>query len=132
MTFFLAGTLAAAGAWIGNRVALKLGGIRVIVVVSPLIEEAAKTGMALLTGSSLVLTHGLFGLIEGFYDAWNSGNGGLKAGAVSVAGHLFYGYTTLQVMQNFGVIQAVIAGYLVHMLWNLTVFKLIVKKRRPN
>lgn len=129
MKFIIAGILASLGAWIGNRAALKLGGVRAIVVISPLIEEIAKTGMALLTGGSLILTHGVFGLVEGLYDVWNSGTEGVKAGAVSFAGHLFYGYTAFQVLHKFGIIPAVIAGYVVHMLWNLTVLKFIVKKK---
>lgn len=132
MKFLIAGILASLGAWIGNRAALKLGGVRAIVVISPFIEEIAKTGMAFLTGSSLILTHGVFGLVEGFYDAWNSGVEGLKAGACSLVGHLFYGYTAFQVLHKFGIIPAIMAGYVVHMLWNLTVLKFIVKKRHRN
>jgi len=130
MLLFAAGALAAMVSWIGNRLALKVMGAREIVLLAPLIEEAAKTGAAVLTGSPLILTHGAFGLIEGVYDAWNAGLQGLQAGVTSFAGHLFYGYITFMVMQrHHSWLYAILSGYLLHMLWNVTVLKFLVKKR---
>ncbi|WP_418791331.1 hypothetical protein [Phosphitispora sp. TUW77] len=129
MLFLAAGVLAAAVSWIGNWLAIKTMGAREIVMLAPLIEEAAKTGSAVLTGSSLILTHAAFGLIEGFYDAWDAGLQGLQAGAASLAGHLFYGYVTFLVMQRHNsLLYAVLSGYLLHMLWNAAVLKFLVKK----
>ena len=130
MKFIIAGILAAAASWVGNRAALGVIGTRVIVATAPLVEEAAKTGAALTVGASLVLTHGFFGLIEGVYDAWGSGFRGISAGLVSVVGHTFYGYTTYLIWQHGrGVILALVGGHVVHLLWNLTVMKFVVQKK---
>ncbi len=129
MLFFAAGVMAALVSWVGNRLALKIIGTREIVVLAPFIEEAAKTGAAVLTGSPVTLTHGVFGLTEGIYDAWGAGWQGLQAGAASLAGHLFYGYITFLVMQKHNLFIAILSGYILHMLWNFTVLKLLVRKR---
>lgn len=130
MTFFLAGVLAAAISWVGNRAALRVIGARVIIVSAPFVEEAAKTGMALTTGASIVLTHGIFGLIEGVYDAWGSGFRGLSAGLISLVGHTAYGYITYLLWQHrYGFGLALAGGYVVHLLWNLTVMKFLVQKK---
>ncbi len=130
MNFLIAGILAAVMSWVGNRAVLRLIGAKVIIVSAPFVEEAAKTGMALATGAPIVLTHSVFGLIEGVYDAWGSGVRGLSAGLVSLAGHTVYGYITYLIWQHrtsFGL--ALIGGYIVHLLWNLTVMKFVVQKK---
>ncbi len=130
MGFILAGLTAAAVSWVANRAALKLSGPKVIVAVGPFIEELAKTGFAVLTGSSLVLTHGIFGLAEGIYDAWGSGLQGIKAGFVSFLGHIFYGYLTSTVLDKYRLfLPALLAGYVVHVVWNITVIAFIMQKR---
>lgn len=131
MLFILAGFLAAAVSWIANRAFLSKIGVQAIIVVSPFIEEMSKTGAAILLGSNIIFTHGIFGLIEGLYDAWGGGIKELYAGAASIIGHLFYGYVTYQVFLGYKVfIFAVFAGLAVHTLWNLTVMKYIVIRRR--
>lgn len=130
MTFIAAGILAAAVSWVGNRAVLKVIGTRVIVVSAPFVEEAAKTGAALAMGASLVLTHGVFGLIEGIYDAWGSGLRGISAGLISLVGHTLYGYITYLIWQHlagFGI--ALAGGYMVHLLWNFTVMKFLVERK---
>jgi len=131
MLVLIASALAAAVSWLGNRAALHFIGIKGIIVAGPLVEEAAKSGAAVLTGSSLVLTHGAFGLIEGIYDAWGGGAKAVPAALVSLFGHLFYGYVAYLTWRKQGVFwAAVLAGYVVHMLWNLTVLRFVVSKRR--
>ncbi len=129
--YIIAGLLAAALSWAGNRAALKLIGTKVIVVSAPLLEELAKSGISVLLNTSLVLTHGVFGIVEGLYDAWGSGFQGIKAGIISFLGHLLYGYVTYLVLLKYNLFFAsVLAGYLVHMLWNIAVMKFLVTKRR--
>lgn len=129
--FVLAGVLAAGASWVANRAALRMIGTKVIVLFSPLFEEAAKTGGAVLLGASVVLTHGVFGVIEGLYDALEGNPQGVAAGLTSVAGHLFYGYISSLVMIKFdSFVYAVAAGYLVHSLWNFTVMKFVVRRRK--
>lgn len=131
MGFLFAGLLAAAVSWAGNRVALRIMGTDGIAVLAPMIEELAKTGTAVLTGSPVILTHAVFGLVEGVYDAWDAGWPGFRAGLVSFGGHLFYGYVTSLVLQKHKlVLLAIVTGYLMHMLWNVAVLKFVVRKRR--
>jgi len=130
MAFIIAGILAAAISWVVNRAVLNMIGARVIIVSAPFVEEAAKSGLALATGSSIVLTHVVFGLIEGVYDAWDSGYRGISAGLVSLAGHTFYGYITYKIWQHYiGFGLALAGGYIVHLLWNLSVMKFLVQKK---
>lgn len=130
MKFIIAGMLAAAVSWIGNRAALKLMGTKVIIATAPLVEELAKTGAALAAGASIVLTHAVFGLIEGLYDAWGADLRGISAGLVSLAGHTVYGYITCLVWQHFSNLAwALAGGYAAHLAWNLAVMKLIVRKK---
>lgn len=131
MRFWIAGTLAAVVSWVGNRAALKVMGTKVIVISAPLLEELAKTGLAVLLNTSVTLTHGVFGLIEALYDSWGSGARGLKAGIVSLTGHLIFGYISQVVLDRYNTfLAATMSGYLVHMLWNIAVMKFIVTKRR--
>lgn len=129
--YIVAGLLAAAVSWAGNRAALKLIGTKVIIISAPLLEELAKSGISILLNTSLVLTHGVFGIVEGLYDAWGSGFRGIKAGIISFSGHFFYGYVTYLVLSKYDLFfAAVLAGYLVHTLWNIAVMKFMVTKKR--
>lgn len=131
MRVLIAGALAAVMSWVGNRAALKVMGTKVIIVSAPLLEELAKSGSAVLLGTSVILTHGIFGLIEAFYDAWGSRIRGLTAGAISFAGHLLFGYISQMVLNRYYVLfAAVMSGYSVHMLWNIMVMKFIVTRRK--
>lgn len=131
MRFVLAGALAAVLSWVGNRAALKIMGTKVIIISAPLLEELAKSGSAVLLGTSVILTHGIFGLVEALYDAWGSGTRGLTAGAVSFTGHLLFGYISQIVLDKYYFFfAAIMSGYLVHMLWNIAVMKFIVTRRR--
>jgi len=131
MRFLIAGALAAGVSWTGNRAALKLIGTKGIVVLTPLIEESAKTGSAFLIGSPLLLTHAAFGMVEGVYDSWEAGMKGITAGLTSLLGHSFYGYVANLAWNRYGEFPAaVLAGYVAHMMWNMAVMKFVVAKRR--
>lgn len=126
----LAGSGAAVFAWIVNRQTLKLFGPTVIIYIVPLVEELAKTGLAVLFNSSLVLAHGIFGLIEGVYDFFYSRQTGITAGFISLAGHAFYGLVTAWAISRFGQIApGILAGFLVHTLWNMLVMKYVVRPK---
>lgn len=126
----LAGTGAAAAAWVANRLALKIFGPMVIVYIVPLVEELSKTGLAILFNTLIILVHGIFGLIEGIYDLFYAQETGLTAGLASITGHLLYGLITAWTYSGSGQITvAVMGGYLVHMLWNLIVMRFLVHKK---
>lgn len=127
----LAGVSAAAIAWVTNRLALKVFGPPVIICIVPIVEELAKTGLALLFKSSIIWTHSVFGLIEGLYDLFYTQKTGLAAGLTSITGHLLYGLITAWAFSRSGqVAVAVMSGYLAHMIWNLIVMKFLVRKKR--
>jgi len=131
LTTVLAGAGAATAAWGLNRLALRLFGPMVIIFLVPLVEEAAKTGFALMFNAHLIMVHGIFGLVEGVYDLFYAQKTGFGAGVASVAGHLLYGLVTDWASSRSG--QAAIGitgGYLMHMLWNLIVMRFLVQKKR--
>lgn len=125
-----AGAAAAAFAWVVNRLALKLFGAMVIVCIVPFVEEVAKTGLAVLFKASIILTHGIFGLVEAIYDLVYSQKTGFIAGLASIVGHLLYGLAAAWAYWESGQIAAALmAGYLLHMLWNFIVMRFLVKKK---
>lgn len=133
MRFLIAGIVAAAVSWVGNRAAIKLMGTKAIAFLSPLLEELAKSGSAVILDSPMVLTHGVFGLIEALYDARHAGIRGIEAGLISILGHLFYGYITYQVLHKHNsFLFGIFAGYLIHMLWNIAAMKFAVKERKSS
>lgn len=119
-----AGLLAAAAAWPVNGLLLRAAGCRAVIYLSPLAEEAAKTGCALLLNTSIPFTHITFGLIEALWDAAGPGRGRL-AGLISLAGHAVFGYGTLWLYSYSNSIWPALAGvYLVHTGWNALVMYL--------
>lgn len=126
----LAGATAAAVAWVFNRLALKFFGLPVIIYIVPLVEELAKTGLAVLFNAPVILVHAGFGLIEGIYDFFYTRKTGLSAGLVSLTGHLLYGLVTVWAFKQSGQMAVgIVGGYLVHMLWNLVVMRFLVHKK---
>ncbi len=124
MVLTTAGLLAALMAYVLNRILLRVAGNRVIVLVVPFVEELAKTGSAVLLGSALIATHGLFGVVEAFHDVAISRKHGLEAGMVSIAGHLVFGLITRSLV---GIpvhwVYAALATGMVHALWNSIVLR---------
>jgi len=93
-------SLAAVIVWLVNRQMVNLLGNKAIVAAAPFIEELFKSGTAVLLKVPLVALHGVFGLLEGFYD--------LAAGAqvlpaiIGVFSHLFFGWATSSLMKLVG------------------------------
>ncbi|MDD2400886.1 MAG: hypothetical protein PHI90_05830 [Clostridia bacterium] len=132
MSYLVAGIFAASLAWVVNRLAIKYFGEYSIIWVIPLLEETIKTGVALLSGTSLVLTHGIFGCIEAIHDYYFSRKWGLVAGVSSVVSHLLYGWLTIWIYDNIlsWVASVVLVGSL-HTFWNFIMIKLfsyVIKK----
>lgn len=132
MSYLVAGIFAASLAWVVNRLVIKYFGEYSIIWVIPLLEETIKTGVALLSGTSLVLTHGIFGCIEAIHDYYFSRKWGLVAGVSSVVSHLLYGWLTIWIYDNIlsWVASVVLVGSL-HTFWNFIMIKLfsyVIKK----
>jgi len=132
MNWIWAGLFALGAAWQINKIIIKYWGDRGTVWVTPLLEEVLKTGGAFLFGADLILTHGLFGTIEAFYDLKTARRKGPPAALASFLGHLAFG-----VAANAGLIfhqslwAAIIYGLLGHLAWNVLVSLLVNGKRVP-
>lgn len=100
-----------------------------IYLITPVIEESAKTFLALALGGSVIITHGIFGLIEAVYDLFPFESKKIRAFSISFVSHLLFGFLTLGIYGfflswNFAVILVSAA----HMTWNYLVIKLIKTK----
>jgi len=129
MLFLVAGLLASAVAWSLNRWSLHVLGDEVVVYLAPLVEECAKTIAAVALGASIFFTHATFGTVEAVWDIFTSRRTGIPAGMVSYFGHMVFGYLSEKLFLAFtGVLLAVIGGYAAHLVWNLFVIKVLVRR----
>lgn len=119
MAFILAGFLAALMSWVLNQILIGAFREKAIIYWIPLVEETNKTLWALAMDSSILLVHGVFGTIEAIYDIFLGEKKSLGAGFASYFGHLLYG---LLAQGAYGLwsnpVLAVLAGFIVHFLWN--------------
>lgn len=97
----VAGILAAGLAWVANVLVVKQWGNKGVVLAVPILEEAFKTGLAVVMGASVLLVHGIFGLIEALHD-FSSSRLGLWSGLVSLSSHMLFGLTTFLVFRYTG------------------------------
>jgi len=96
--------------------------------VAPGVEEGAKTGFAWLLGTSIPLTHSIFGLIEGVWDAARGGRG-FAAGLLSLVSHTCFGLAAGWLYRlTASVLLAVAGSCLLHMIWNGLILNL---SRKP-
>lgn len=131
MNWLWAGILAAAAAWQINKIIIRCWGDWGTIWVTPFLEEILKTGGAFILGANLILTHGIFGTIEAFYDLKTSREKGAPAALASFVGHLAFGLAA-----NFGLIfqqslwAAFFYGIIGHLAWNVLVSLLVSSKRK--
>ncbi len=117
-----AGLSAAFIALIGNRWAVRGGDRVAVAALVPLVEEAAKTGAALVIGAPILATHVVFGLIEAGYDIIKPSRFGLLAGFVGLVGHLAFGLMAGLVYGRLGSgPAAVAAATLAHIFFNAVI-----------
>jgi len=130
----VAALAAAAGAYAGNRIFRGRLGPRAIVLIAPGFEEALKTGLALLLGAPVLVSHVSFGLLEAVYDLTagrdRRGSRRVAAALSGLGGHTLFGALTVAVagtLTGAGSLGAPawVAGsavaYLVHVGWNALV-----------
>ncbi|NPV92635.1 MAG: hypothetical protein HPY50_17855 [Firmicutes bacterium] len=121
MWFVAAGVLAAAISWfVSSRLVIPrfhLGRVW----VSPMLEEALKTGLALSLGAQVVLCHAVFGAVESIYEIWWKKK--TAAGGAAFVSHLLFGIVTVELYRWWGVWPlAIIGAAAVHTTWNGLVF----------
>lgn len=130
MVLIGAGMTAVIAAFFANRIALKVFGSPVMVVLAPLVEEVAKTASALLWQTGLLETHLFFGVVEACYDIWGGGKR-VVAPLLSLGGHGFFGYITYLGLSLTGsFLWGLAAGVLLHSVWNGVVIKIVEGRQR--
>ncbi len=127
MNIILAGLVAALFSYLGNKLALKSFGKAVVIAFVPLIEEVAKTMTAVFIGAPIILTHGVFGLVEAAYDYRSQSSPSIGPSLLSFLGHVSFGIVTYLFYLATGVLgYGLIAGILSHTFWNLGMVDLIM------
>ncbi|MDW7674885.1 MAG: hypothetical protein SCK28_10140 [Bacillota bacterium] len=129
MFILIAGGLAAGAAFLINRWVFEAMGDRSIYLFTPIVEEFLKTGLALLLATPIILTHLVFGLIEGAYDLITAPKKQISAAIISVISHLFFGSATVALANNFNIFIAVFVSILLHASWNGLVVKLASRRK---
>jgi len=131
MSFLVAGLLASAAVFILNRWSLRIAGEEVIVYLAPLVEESAKTVLAVALGASIFFTHATFGTVEAVWDIFGSRRNGILAGAAGYFGHMLFGFLAERLFFSYASVFPAVAGsYAVHVAWNLFVMKILVRKQQ--
>lgn len=118
MLAIIAGSLAALGAWVINRLLVKRWGDAAVSVLVPVIEELLKTLLAFSLASSIFLSHFTFGIIEAIWDIKTNVRG-LKPGLMGIITHIVFGFITILVFQLTGFLSlAILLSIIAHITWN--------------
>ncbi len=115
--YFASGFLAAGVSWLINGMLIERFGNRAVIFFGPAVEELAKTGLAVLLNTSIIITHALFGTFEAAWELKLTRNG-LRAAFYAQATHLFYGIISALAWHFLGFVPAVALAYILHMSWN--------------
>jgi hypothetical protein len=117
------GLLAALLSYHINSYALKKVGEEAIIFLAPLLEELLKTGLALISGGGVFLSHVTFGTVEALYDMGkNRGNRAYWAGFASLVSHSVFGAITQYSIYYIGKpLLGLSLAVAIHVVWNCTV-----------
>lgn len=113
--------LAVVTSWLLNGKVLPSLGDQGIALITPLVEETAKTLWAVALGASLVWTHLGFGLVEGLLEIKRRGIRGIAPGWLALVAHSLLGLLTAGIYGSRGLLAALAAAYLAHAAWNMVV-----------
>ena len=131
MAVVLAGLLAALFSYLANKLALRSFGKSGVLMFVPIVEEVSKTLPAFFLGAPILLTHGVFGLVEAVYDLTRNSSPGPPL--FSFFGHLLFGGATHLVYVGTGVLGfGLVAGILLHFLWNLGIITMLTTSGGTN
>ena len=124
---YVIGCLMAGLSFLLNKLLLKYIGIKVVISYSPVVEELSKTLCSYYLSADILVTHIIFGVLEAGYDWLNQQNEqrGTIAALLSIVGHtLFGGITVLVFNLRNSIYIGIVAGIVVHVLWNVTLIRL--------
>jgi len=117
------GLFAAALAWQLNKLLVRFPAGRLI-LLTPLVEETAKTLAAVFLTVDIFFTHFFFGAVEGAWEMFSARRNGFYAGLSALASHSIFGTITIFVYDLYGaLIPALGAGYLAHAAWNYAILE---------
>lgn len=109
-----------------NTLLLRYFGNQVIISYSPILEELAKTLFSYYLGADILLTHIVFGVLEGGYDWLNkkSEDRGLLAAFLSIIGHGLFGGLTVGIFYVSGsIFLGIVIAVCGHLIWNMTLVR---------
>jgi hypothetical protein len=125
---YVLGCLMAGLSFLVNKLLLKCTGLKTVFYYSPLAEEVLKTLPAHYLGADVLITHSVFGLIEGLYDFITSPKSKAIPLLMSVLGHSLFGVITVLGRYFTGQIWlGLIGAVFVHIIWNITAIRLMSK-----
>lgn len=117
MGWLLAGIIAALICWGIDSWFTDRGGVWKLIIMVPVLEEGAKTGLALLLGANIVLVHAVFGTIEAIYEIYRDRKMGSGAAALLI--HFFLGIITTILFACFHSWSIALLGAIIlHSGWN--------------
>ena len=121
-----AGFVAAAISYVLNKILLPRFRKYSVIILTPVMEEGAKTFLALGFNASVVFTHTIFGLIEGAYDLFPFEEKKVAAFLVSLLSHIIFGVLTglIFIYSSSWILSASLVSA-VHVLWNFGVIKIL-------
>ena len=125
----VAGLLAALLSYGLNSRALKILGDKAVTFGAPIFEEFLKTGLALLLGGSILVSHITFGVVEAIYDYYKNRGllGTLSAGA-GLLSHSIFGYiTVLAPRLGKSPVLGITLALLAHIAWNYGIINMKVR-----
>jgi hypothetical protein len=126
VAFMLAGFMAALFSFFINKLALKSYGKMAVVALVPLLEEVIKSMTAFFTEAPLLLTHGVFGLVEAVHDVYGHKGQSFLPFFLSLGGHLVFGAITRFIYVSTGVLgYGILVAAAVHGIWNLSIITIL-------
>lgn len=129
MTSLAAGVIAAAAAYIFNRIIIAKAGNKGIVSLIPIVEELLKSLTAVYLGASIISVHSVFGAIESGYEIKGAKSiKGVLGGITSFAMHGLLGLVTAAVWTwTNNLFLGIGASAMLHSLWNRLITKAYIR-----
>ncbi|MCG0275796.1 MAG: hypothetical protein L5655_06460 [Thermosediminibacteraceae bacterium] len=121
----IAGFLSALLALVINTKLADYSKRQAITLGAPVIEEILKTGMAVLFGGSVILSHLCFGIAEAVYDVARKRDiRSYFAGVTAVLSHALFGAAAVWTMEHLrSVVSGILVSFLLHISWNRWVIR---------
>ena len=121
MKEFIFGMVSALIAYGFNRILLRWQKEKSILFMIPFVEEVSKTSVAILSHSSMIGVHVVFGVIEAFYDVIHTKEQrvALIAAVLSLISHSIFGIISYYLYDwTRCSVLAIIAATIIHSIWN--------------